>query len=281
MSAPDKNQNRKDYFTTGEFAKLCGVKKQTLFHYDQIGILKPEIMGNNGYRYYSYFQLDTYNTIAMLKELDMPLANIKEYLNNRDPEAFLDLLSKHKHLAEEKIAELQWLSRFIDGRIEVTKEGLAATHGNINIETRPEEHYIITEYSGSIESRDIYAALAEHIAYCHDNQIYSPYAIGGLISVKDGVLENDYKYSHFYTKIEPEDLVQSINVTTVPPRSYITAHSTKGFDYVPSLLHKMLDYADKHNFSVGGHFFEDMLLDEMSIFDFNEYTLKVSLPILD
>ena len=29
-------------FTTGEFATLCGVKKQTLFHYDEIGILQPE-----------------------------------------------------------------------------------------------------------------------------------------------------------------------------------------------------------------------------------------------
>ena len=64
------------YFTTGEFAKLCGVKKQTLFHYDQIGILKPEITTSNGYRYYSVLQFDTYITIAMLKELDIPLANI-------------------------------------------------------------------------------------------------------------------------------------------------------------------------------------------------------------
>ncbi|MBQ3520331.1 MAG: MerR family transcriptional regulator, partial [Firmicutes bacterium] len=166
MSAPDKNQNRKDYFTTGEFAKLCGVKKQTLFHYDQIGILKPEIIGSNGYRYYSYLQLDTYNTIAMLKELDMPLSKIKEYLNSRTPEAFIELLNEQKKLAEEKIAELKWLNRFIEGRIGVTKEGMAASHGAINIETRPEEYYIITEYSGSNEDRDIYEALAEHIAYC-------------------------------------------------------------------------------------------------------------------
>ena len=32
---------RKDlqkYFTTGKFAKLCGVNKRTLFHYDDIGL---------------------------------------------------------------------------------------------------------------------------------------------------------------------------------------------------------------------------------------------------
>lgn len=33
------SEDVRKYFTTGEFAKLCHVKKQTLFHYDEIGLL--------------------------------------------------------------------------------------------------------------------------------------------------------------------------------------------------------------------------------------------------
>lgn len=29
------SEDVRKYFTTGEFAKLCHVKKQTLFHYDE------------------------------------------------------------------------------------------------------------------------------------------------------------------------------------------------------------------------------------------------------
>lgn len=272
-------RKQKGYFTTGEFAKLCGVKKQTLFHYDHIGILQPEIIGKNGYRYYSYLQLDTYNTIAMLKELDMPLSHIKNYLNDRNPDQFLRLLNKQKKLTQEKIAELQWLNKFIEGRIQITKEGIDAAHDMICLETRPQEHYIITEYRGSTEDRDLYTALADHIAYCHENQIYSPYAIGCLIPVQDGLEADSYRYSHLYTKIEPEDLIQSINVTTVPPRLYLTAYSTKGFKCVPSMLHKMLAYAKANHYTAGEHFFEDTLLDEMSKFGFDNYTIKLSLPV--
>lgn len=100
-------KNLKDYFTTGEFAHLCNVKKQTLFHYDDIGILSPEIVGENGYRYYSYTQLEVFSTIAMLKELDMPLADIKRYLDHRSPAAFIALLEKQQLEVEEKIKELQ------------------------------------------------------------------------------------------------------------------------------------------------------------------------------
>ncbi len=33
------SEDVRKYFTTDEFAKLCHVKKQTLFHYDEIGLL--------------------------------------------------------------------------------------------------------------------------------------------------------------------------------------------------------------------------------------------------
>ena len=48
----------KKYYTTGEFAELCGIKKKTLFHYDDIDLFKPEKVMSNGYRYYSHEQLN-------------------------------------------------------------------------------------------------------------------------------------------------------------------------------------------------------------------------------
>ncbi len=59
-----KNKKSSSYFTTGEFAKLCNVKKQTLFHYDDIGLLSPAVTGENGYRYYSYAQLEAAGRIS-------------------------------------------------------------------------------------------------------------------------------------------------------------------------------------------------------------------------
>ena len=40
----------KHRFKTAEFAALCGVKKDTLLHYDHIGRLKPPGGGATGYR---------------------------------------------------------------------------------------------------------------------------------------------------------------------------------------------------------------------------------------
>ncbi|MDP4109228.1 MAG: MerR family transcriptional regulator, partial [Bacillota bacterium] len=63
-------------YTTGEFAKICGVKKQTLFYYDEIGLFSPCRVSANGYRYYSYQQFDMFMAIQVLKEINLSLDEI-------------------------------------------------------------------------------------------------------------------------------------------------------------------------------------------------------------
>lgn len=270
----------KGYFTTGEFARLCGVKKQTLFHYDQIGILKPELIGDNGYRYYSIFQFDTYNTISMLKELDIPLSYIKDFLKNRSPVSFLTLLKEHDTLIDEKIAELQWLKSFVNGKIAITEEGISARHGEIKLEQRPAEYYIFTKYSGGTEGVDEYAAFAAHIAHCHQNQIYSPYVTGGLIDVDGGYDDKDYYYSHLYTKLDPDDVAYSdANITVIPPRTYAVIYSTEGFLPILSMFTSLMEFARENHLMPGDHFFEDVLLDSVSRSSLDGYAVKLGLPI--
>ena len=72
MSVKDKK-----YFTSGEFAKICGIPKHVLYHYDDIDLFKPAIIKENGYRYYSHHQYDTFSIISLLKHFGMSLSDIK------------------------------------------------------------------------------------------------------------------------------------------------------------------------------------------------------------
>ena len=57
--------------TCGTFAKICGIEKHVLFHYDEIDLFKPIYVNEKGYRYYSYHQYDTFKVIMALKKLGM------------------------------------------------------------------------------------------------------------------------------------------------------------------------------------------------------------------
>ena len=58
---------RKDenLYTTGAFAKYFGIKKDTLFYYDEIGLFSPAFIGENGYRYYTASQISP-NKVAIM-----------------------------------------------------------------------------------------------------------------------------------------------------------------------------------------------------------------------
>ena len=86
---------KNDYFTTGEFAKICSVSKQTLIYYDRVGIFSPDITGSNGYRYYSYTQIETFTVIAMLRDLGVHIREIKAHMDCRSPEALIRLSLIH------------------------------------------------------------------------------------------------------------------------------------------------------------------------------------------
>ena len=73
---------------TGDFAKLCNTNKRTLIHYDEIGLFSPAYTDEKGYRYYSENQCDTFFTITCLKEIGMPLKEIKQYLTIKIPKTY-------------------------------------------------------------------------------------------------------------------------------------------------------------------------------------------------
>lgn len=56
---------KQEYLSAGRFAALVGTTKETLFHYDEIGLFVPKRRGTNGYRYYAMDQIETFDVIGM------------------------------------------------------------------------------------------------------------------------------------------------------------------------------------------------------------------------
>lgn len=69
-------------YTVHEVVKLSGVTIKTLYHYQKIGLLMPESIAENGYRYYGEKELKRLQQILFYRQLDFSLENIKIALNN-------------------------------------------------------------------------------------------------------------------------------------------------------------------------------------------------------
>ena len=111
-----------NYFSTGEFAKLCNVNKKTLFHYDEIGLFKPEIVKENGYRSYSIYQLEIFDMIYTLRDLGVPLKEIKSFMDKRNPNSVVELFEYKTNEIENEIKLLRRKQEIMSNKMKLIKQ---------------------------------------------------------------------------------------------------------------------------------------------------------------
>ena len=87
----------------GEFSRLGQVSIRTLRHYDEIGLLHPQLVEEgSGYRYYSVKQLERLAQIVLLREFTFSLKEIQQLLQE-DATKFTAALEKKEQEIEQEI----------------------------------------------------------------------------------------------------------------------------------------------------------------------------------
>jgi len=100
-------------YTVKQLSDLAGVSPRTLHYYDEVGLLKPSSVGENGYRYYSEQSALRLQQILFYRELDVNLREIRLILDQPDFDVLL-ALQAHRRGLKERVARLNGLMETID-----------------------------------------------------------------------------------------------------------------------------------------------------------------------
>lgn len=107
-------------YTVKKVSAMSGVSVRTLHFYDELGLLKPAYVGENGYRFYKEEQLLVLQQILFYRELGMELKQIKEILGNKDFDT-VSALESHRKVLEEGLGRTRKLLETVDKTIEHLK----------------------------------------------------------------------------------------------------------------------------------------------------------------
>lgn len=125
-------------FKIGEFSKLTQISIRMLRHYDETGLLKPEhIDENSGYRYYSSNQIPQLQKIALLRDLDFTVKEIKEGLLQWDSDEIIKLLEAKKQQIADKIEIEKKRYEKLEAALSDINTDKLNTHCNIIIKSVP------------------------------------------------------------------------------------------------------------------------------------------------
>ena len=101
-------EKKSKLLTIGQFASLHGINKKTLMWYDEIGLFHPAVIHpENGYRYYNYYQSSILENILLLRELDVPIDEIRLFMKNRSAASLQRLLQEQIENLDQRMAHLK------------------------------------------------------------------------------------------------------------------------------------------------------------------------------
>lgn len=104
-------------YTVKQLADFAGITVRTLHYYDEIDLLKPTEIGDNGYRKYDDAALYRLQQILFYREMGVELLEIKAIMNQPDFDV-VGALQSHRQGLREKIKRLQHLVSTVDRTLE-------------------------------------------------------------------------------------------------------------------------------------------------------------------
>ena len=105
------------HYTVKQLADLAGVTRRTLHYYDEIGLLKPAEVGENGYRYYAEHDMLALQQILLYREMGLSLSEIQEILARPDFDV-VAALKQHRNALRAQAGRLEDLIRTVNQTIQ-------------------------------------------------------------------------------------------------------------------------------------------------------------------
>jgi DNA-binding transcriptional MerR regulator len=119
-----------DLLSIGRFARLAGLSIGALRHYDELDLLRPaDVDQFTAYRRYRRDQLETARTIARLRDLELPLDEIRDVLAMDDPAEQRRRLAGHRARIEARTNRLTRVLHVV-GQMTEGKEPIMTSTAN-------------------------------------------------------------------------------------------------------------------------------------------------------
>ena len=271
--------DRKGLFSIGEVSKLFHISVSSLRHYENVGLLPPEYTSpDTGYRYYGPEQFEVLNTIRYLRALDMPLAEIEDFLKNKDISNIEEKLMQQKKIVLEKQLELKRMEQKINHRLNVLSEAQNTPLDTVTLVQLPASRIVWVEAPLKIEeSQDMEAPIRK----LDQSKAEAVVFLGkvGLGISSEHLQNSEYKkYDGIFLILDDEDIYDG---ETMPVAESLCVRLCFRGSHAeaPGQYKKLLDYIKKHQMQIVGFSREITLIDYGITNDPEKFVTEICIPV--
>lgn len=269
--------DRNLYMTTGEFAALMGVSKHTLFHYDDIGLFSPEYVAENGYRMYSRYQLETLETILMLRDLGMPLKEIRQFLQVRSPKELIRIFAEREQQIENELSRLKTMQGWIRQRRKKISMVMQQDFSEIGIHHFPERYYLIRQIDGTSEKDYMEKTNRLILDFKHAEQ-RNDYEVAYLQYGKNLSRQIYNAYDNVLLLLEQKPKYMEYRI--MPEGDYLTGFHVGHWNAIGEAYARMEAYRKEHKIQTDMVYLERDMVDQLAVTSVEEYVTEIAVRIV-
>ncbi|MEH7383800.1 MerR family transcriptional regulator [Bacillus sp. JJ1521] len=271
------NKENRKYLSTGEFAKLCKINKQTLYYYDQIGLLSPVFKNEKGYRFYSINQIELFHVIDLLKDLGMSLNDIQQYMQNKSPEGFLTLMYQQKEEIVKKRQEIELKEKMIEAKIELIEEASKINFDQVTLEQLPEATLYLSRNIENNTEEEFLEVISDFIGELNESQLDTGYPIG-VITKREQVLKGEFsKYSYLY--IEQPNQQEGYPYFQAVKGDFLIGYHIGDEKKIHKTYNRLFSEMERLNVTMGDYAFEEYIYDTVVKNDKEDFVTKIMLQV--
>lgn len=255
------SRDARHLYTIGAFAKAHGIHKKTLMWYDEIGLFHPAVVGENGYRYYSFLQSATLGTILMLRELNMSIPDIQAWMAHRSVEDLDALMAEKAAELEKTMAHLQELQGALDRQRQALARLRRVDSEAMGLVTVEPQRLALLETSRTATLEEDVQTSQQAVT---DHGLRRLYGIdyGAMIPV-ERLLQGDFwGYTAIFLRCPDAAAVPRQHIR--PGGTYLRAYCRGYWEQVPAAYERMLDYAQEQGIVLTGHAYETVVNETVS-----------------
>lgn len=273
--------NKERLFGIGDVARLFHLSVSSLRHYENAGLLTPEYTDpHTGYRYYSPRQFEVLNTIRYLRVLDMPLAEIADFLRNRDVDRMEEKLRQQKDALEAKMRELCRIERKIDNRLRGIADAKTAPLGVIRRVVSPRARFVWMTMADSfhIDSFLDMETPIQDLARHTDEAVIFLGKVGVGISAEHLQSGAFSEYDGVFLVLDDEDQYTG-EVMRLPETECVSIRFQGSHPEAPAQYEKLLTYIRENGLCITGFSREITLIDYGFTNDTEKFVTEIRIPI--
>lgn len=275
------SEKSNSHFTIGEFSRLFGVSKQTLFYYEKNNIFAPRVVEANGYRYYSLDQYFVFEIIITLRKLGVPLKQIKDYVDNRSTDA-LQRLFADKALEYELQLELLNRNRhsLLINLVRLRRAAEIKTN-RITLENCENEYYIAADFSTEKKSmKDQVRLIAGHNLPFAKSELFNEYFMGYIVPAKNLRSGSPHTITQIFTQVSHPD--EFAKATIKPQGLYAKLTTPDGYHTgYQAAISKLLEFIERNALSIVGNAYIIQLKNYWETANPHNYITQIAIHVDD